>query len=210
LTAAGGRFDQVGTAMSSQRIDVSRDFTLAFEINLGADDFGADGAAVVFHNDARGVAAVGGAGGALGVGGIRNGLAIEFDTYANVFNNPQPNADIVADHTSFVGTDSAFGTRAVALPDVEDGAWHSVVVTWNAAAQTLSYTFDNQSAGTLKSDIANQFFGDSQYAYFGFTASTGAFSNTQSIRNVRTNALTCAPSKYIKTPSARKRNGRSR
>jgi glucose/arabinose dehydrogenase len=188
LTAAGGKFDQVGTAMSSQRIDVSRDFTLAFEINVGANDFGADGAAVVFHNDARGVAAVGGAGGALGVGGIRNGLAIEFDTYANVFNNPQPNADIVADHTSFVGTDSAFGTTAVALPNIENGAWHSVVVSWNAAAQTLSYTFDNQSAGTLNSDIANQFFGGSQYAYFGFGAATGGLSNTQSVRNVSTNA----------------------
>jgi hypothetical protein len=125
----------------------------------------------------------------LGASGIRNGLAIEFDTYANLPDNPfQPNADIAADHTSFVGTDSAFGTTAVALPNIENGAWHSVVVTWNAAAQTLSYTFDNQSAGTLNSDIVTQFFGGSRYAYFGFTASTGGFSNTQSVRNVRTKA----------------------
>jgi glucose/arabinose dehydrogenase len=202
LTAAGGRFDQVGTAMSSQRIDVSRNFTLAFEINLGANDFGADGAAVVFHNDPRGVAAVGGSGGALGATGIRNGLAIEFDAYANVFNNPQPNADIVADHTSFVGTDSAFGTTAVGLPNIENGGWHSVVVTWNAAAKTLSYTLDNQPAGTLNSDIATQFFGGSQYAYFGFTAATGGLSNTQSVRNVSTSATfeSQAPVRVVTTP----------
>jgi hypothetical protein len=134
------------------------------------------------------VAAVGGAGGGLGVGGIRNGLAIEFDTYANLVNNPQPNADIVADHTSFVGTDSAFGTTAVALPNIENGAWHSVVVSWNAAAQTLSYTFDNQSAGTLTADIVSTFFGGSKFVYFGFGAATGGLSNTQSVRNVSTNA----------------------
>ncbi|MEI7519372.1 MAG: PQQ-dependent sugar dehydrogenase, partial [Mycobacteriaceae bacterium] len=188
LTTAGGRSGQLGTAMSGKRLDVSRDFTVAFEVNLGANDAGADGATIVFHNDPRGVGAMGRPGGALGATGIGNGLAIEFDTYANISNNPQPNADIVADHTSFVGTDSAFGTTAVALPNIENGAWHSVVVTWNAAAQTMSYTFDNQSGGVLNSDIATQFFGGSQYAYFGFTASTGAFSNTQSIRNVRTNA----------------------
>ena len=174
--------------MSAGRIDVSKDFTVAFEMNLGASDFGADGAAVVFHNDPRGVAAVGHAGGSLGVGGIANGLAIEFDTYYNKDNNPQPNKDISADHTSFVGTASDFGTTAVALPNIEDGAWHPVVVTWDAATQTLSYTFDHQSAGTLTADLVNEFFGGSQYAYFGFGAATGGLTNTQSVRNVSTNA----------------------
>ena len=194
LTAAGGKRDQVGTAMSAERIDVSRDFTVAFEINLGADNAGADGAAIVFHNDPRGAGAVGGFGGALGATGIRNGLAIEFDTYANgAANAGQPDADIVADHTSFVGTDSAFGTTAVALPDIEDGAWHSVVVTWNAAAQTLSYTFDNQPGGVLNSDLSTQFFGGSQFVHFGFTASTGWLGNTQSVRNVSTDATFESP-----------------
>jgi hypothetical protein len=188
LTAAGGGFDQVGTAMSAGRIDVSRDFTVAFEMYLGADDFGADGAALVFHNDLRGAGAIGRAGGGLGVGGIADGLAIEFDTYANVVSNPQPNADIVADHTSFIGTDRAFGTVAVALPNVEDGSWHAVVVSWNATAQTLSYTVDNRSAGSLTADLVSEFFGGSQFVHFGFGAATGGLSNTQSVRNVSTNA----------------------
>ena len=188
LTAAGGGFDQVGTAMSAGRIDVSRDFTVAFEMYLGADDFGADGAALVFHNDPRGAGAIGRAGGGLGVGGIADGLAIEFDTYANVFNNPQPNADIVADHTSFIGTDRAFGTVAVALPNIENGTWHAVVVSWNATAQTLSYTVDNRSAGSLTADLVSEFFGGSQFVHFGFGAATGGLSNTQSVRNVSTNA----------------------
>ena len=81
LTTAAGDFD-AGTAMSTQRIDVRQDFTVAFEVNLGDSD-GADGAAVVFHNDPRGAGAIGGAGGGLGISGIANGLAIEFDTYNN-------------------------------------------------------------------------------------------------------------------------------
>ncbi|MDT5334275.1 MAG: hypothetical protein QOF31_5572, partial [Mycobacterium sp.] len=62
-------------------------------------------------------------------------------------------------------------------------------VSWNAATQTLSYTFDNQPMGTpLTSDIANQFFGGSNFAYFGFGAGTGSLSNTQSVRNVTVTA----------------------
>jgi hypothetical protein len=40
----------------------------------------------------------------------------------------------------------------------------------------------------LTSDIANQFFGGSNFAYFGFGAGTGSLSNTQSVRNVTVTA----------------------
>ena len=86
--------NQAGTAMSTDRVDVREDFTVAFEVNLGASDGGADGVAVVFHNDARGTDAVGVHGTGLGVGGIENGLAIEFDTYnssvANLTDSSMP------------------------------------------------------------------------------------------------------------------------
>ena len=67
--------------MSTGRIDVRQNFTVAFEVNLGTSDGGADGAAIVFHNDPRGANAIGAFGSGLAVGGIQNGLAIEFDTY---------------------------------------------------------------------------------------------------------------------------------
>ena len=140
------------------RIDVRQDFTAAFEVNLGASDGGADGVAVVFHNDARGADAVGVHGTGLGVGGIDNGLAIEFDTYnssaVNLSESSMPGVDIASDHTGFLGTDSAFASTPVALPNIEDGGWHAVVVTWNAATQTMSYTFDGQSIGTLLTVIS--------------------------------------------------------
>ncbi len=171
----------------------SKDFTVAFDVNLGASDAGADGAAIVFHNDPRGANAIGIHGSGLAVGGIQNGLAIEFDTYnstaVNLSDSDMPGFDIASDHTGFLGTDSAFATTPVALPNIEDGAWHPVVVTWNATTQTLNYTFDNQPMGTpLTSDIATQFLGGSNFAYFGFGAGTGGLSNTQSVRNINVTA----------------------
>ena len=171
--------------MSTGRIDVRQNFTVAFEVNLGASDGGADGAAIVFHNDPGGVNAIGATGGGLAVGGIQNGLAIEFDTYNSGAGNP----DIASDHTGFLGTNSAFATTPVALPNIENGAWHPVVVTWNATTQTLSYTFDGQPMGTpLTGNIATQFLGGSNFAYVGFGAGTGGLSNTQSVRNINVTA----------------------
>ena len=190
LTTAG---NQAGTAMSTGRIDVRQNFTVAFEVNLGTSDGGADGAAIVFHNDPRGANAIGAPGSGLAVGGIQNGLAIEFDTYnsnaAGLSAAGMPGSDIASDHTGFLGTDSAFATTPVALPNIENGAWHPVVVTWNAATQTLSYTFDGQPMGTpLTGNIATQFLGGSNFAYFGFGAGTGGLSNTQSVRNINVTA----------------------
>ena len=100
-----------------------------------------------------------------------------------------PGSDIASDHTGFLGTNSAFATTPVALANIENGAWHPVVVTWNAATQTLSYTFDGQPMGTpLTSNIATQFLGGSNFAYFGFGAGTGGLSNTQSVRNISVTA----------------------
>ena len=50
---------------------------------LGNKPNGGDGMAFVLHNDAFGANALGNGGGGLGAGGIRNGLAIQFDTYQN-------------------------------------------------------------------------------------------------------------------------------
>ena len=97
LTTAG---DQAGTAMSTGRLDVRQNFTIAFDVNLGTSDGGADGAAFVLHNDPRGVNAIGAPGSGLAIGGIQNGLAIEFDTYnsaaANLSGAGMPGSDIAA------------------------------------------------------------------------------------------------------------------
>lgn len=54
-----------------------------FNVNLGANDAGADGMAFVIQNDPRGRCACGTNGGGLAAGGISNSLIVEIDTYIN-------------------------------------------------------------------------------------------------------------------------------
>jgi hypothetical protein len=54
-------------------------------------------------------------------------------------------------------------------------------VSWDAALETLSYSFDGKQAATLTGDLANTYLADSEFAYFGFTAATGGLSNLQQV-----------------------------
>ena len=179
---------KIGALMSDDRIDLDQNFIIQFDIFAGKADAGADGLAFVLHNDPVGSRAVGAGGGALGAGGIRNGLAIEFDTW----NNGANVGDIAADHTRFFDTDAAANnnqiTKAVGLGNIEDGFWHAVQVSWNAASQTLTYSFDGVTVGTLTKDLSAAFFGGSQFAHFGFTAATGGATSLQQVRVVGVDA----------------------
>ena len=171
--------NQVGTVMSAARVDLGGNFTLEFDAFLGSSDAGADGIGFILHNDARGSAAIGLGGGQLGLEGIANGLGIQFDTYNNFSAN-----DISADHTNFFDSDltGTFETPAVALGNLEDGAFHSVVVRWNAGTQTLSYDVDGVQRGSLVGDLATTYLGGSQFAYMGFGGGTGGATNLQQVR----------------------------
>ena len=172
---------QKGALMSNERIDLRSDFDLSFDLYLGNKDAaGADGMAFVLHNDPFGGDATGGGGGFLGALGIRYGVAIEFDTYQNA-----AFGDIADDHTNFVDTDAPLDSinlsNPVGLGNIEDGKWHGVHVSWDAALQTLSYSFDGKQAGTLTGDLASRYFAGFNYAYFGFTAASGGLSNLQQV-----------------------------
>jgi Ca2+-binding RTX toxin-like protein len=169
--------------MSEERVSLASSFNLTFQINVGNDDNGADGMAFVLHNDPLGNHALGGGGGAMGALNLHNGLAIQFDTFQNA---GDPN-DIANDHTSFMDTDSeAVLSPITDLGNIEDGNWHTVGVSWDGT--TLSYTFDGNLAGTLTGDIAADYLGGSQYAYFGITGATGGLSHPGDVRLVSLDA----------------------
>ena len=105
--------------------------------------------AFVLHNDAFGNEAIWKWGRRPWRTGLRNGIAIQFDTYQNV-----SQGDIASPHTGIVATDpSARPIRLssqVALSNLTDGQWHDVDVQWNAATRTLTYTFDGVQVGKLQ------------------------------------------------------------
>jgi hypothetical protein len=178
-----------GNIMSNERILLTHDFSISFNIFLGRNDRGADGMTFVLHNDPRGAEANGGRGGGLGAAGIVNGLAIEFDT----FNNGAAAGDIRTDHASFVDTDGGFMplTRPINLRNVEDGKWHRVTVTWDVESQTLSYNFDGKRAlsSSITRDLSDDFFGGSDSVHFGWTAATGGIGNQQMVKVTALNAV---------------------
>ncbi|HWA21018.1 MAG TPA: tandem-95 repeat protein [Caulobacterales bacterium] len=170
--------DQLGGLMSNARIDLSQNFVITFEMNFGANDFGADGLGFVLHNDPRGAATIGWGGANLGLMSIANGLGIAFDTFQNA-----DRGDIVSDSASFVDTDALTQTARIDLGNIEDGAYKTIVVSWNVATHTFSYSLNGVTIGTITdANFVQTNFGGSNFAYFGFTGATGGAFNTQSVR----------------------------
>ena len=166
-----------GSVVLNDKIDLTHDFNIAFDIYFGPKQ-AADGMAFVLHNDPNGVNAIGGAGSNLGAIGLKNGLAIEFDTWQNVnLGDPSYN------HTRFLDTDNGANlTPASNLGKIVDGGWHQVGVTWDAQAHTLRYWVDGKLGGTLTADIATKFLGGQTTAYAEFTGATGGAHDVQQVR----------------------------
>ncbi|MBX2826350.1 MAG: hypothetical protein KTR33_16565, partial [Gammaproteobacteria bacterium] len=184
--------NQAGRLMSQDTIGVDEDFEFSFDVYLGTkDNNGADGMAFVLHNDPAGTNASGANGRGLGAAGITNGIVIEFDTFSNT--DFGDSANDFNDHTRVWDSDTGnpndgssspptYLTTETDLGNIEDGAYYTVIINWDASAQTLSYSFDGVLAGTVTSDLVTNYFGGSNQVYYGLTASTGGFSNDQRVR----------------------------
>lgn len=166
------------------KVDFNNSFTLNFQAYLGTKDAdGADGIATVFHNSPFEVNATGANGDGLGARGIANGIVLELDTWDNGITTF---GDLASDHGQIWDSDNQSGagllTSAVALPNLENGAWHNVVISWNATTKIISYTVNGIMAGSFMGDLVTNYFGGASKVYFGYTASTGGSVNDQRIR----------------------------
>ena len=186
--------DSGGRIWSKGKVDFSNSFSMKVLANLGTKTGnGADGIAIVFHNDPLGIDVMGGLNAGLGAGygpyvpgegfqeGIKNGIALELDTYQN---DQATFGDIANDHGQiWLTANQRTGqlTTPVDLGELEDGQWKTVIVNWNATTKTISYTVNGILAGTYTGDLVANVFG-SNMVHVGFTASTGGFSNQQSIK----------------------------
>jgi hypothetical protein len=179
---------KAGSVMLDQRVDLSYDFQISFDLYLGNNVKGADGAAFVLQNDPLGADALGRAGGSYGASGLKNGLGIAFDTWQNA-----NLGEIAGDHTNFFNTSGPVATSRLSDQltlgngNVTNDKWHNVLVSWDATDHILTYWFDGVQKGTLTQDIVAMYEGGSQYAYLGFTGGTGGAHNLQ---QVHLNSLT--------------------
>ncbi|APY11169.1 hypothetical protein BWZ22_07890 [Seonamhaeicola sp. S2-3] len=172
---------QAGAAIINDRINFNNSFSFSFDAYLGNSDNGADGMAIIFHDDPAGTSAVGATGEGMGASGIKNGIVLELDTYYN-----SSRGDITNDHGMIWDSDNQSGsgllTTATDLGNLEDNNWHTVVINWNADTNTISYYVDSILAGLYTGDLINNYFGGNNLVYFGFSASTGGSVNTHKVR----------------------------
>jgi gliding motility-associated-like protein len=189
--------NQIGAVWNHDPIDLTASFDASFCMFLGNNDAGADGFAFVLRTENSN--SIGTSGKGLGYGisspgesdGIIPSIAIEFDTY---FNNALI-SDIPEDHTTFVINGDIFSpiipptTLLVSGGNVEDGNYHVARLIWNAPTQQLQMYFDNVLRFSYQNDIVSSVFAGVSEVYWGFTGSTGGFTNLQQI---------CFPSLDIK------------
>lgn len=187
--------NRFGVIWGTKKLDLSKPFELDFIITLGSRDTGADGIALVFHDDPRGLDAVGEDGGGLGFGKETNGpaiipsVAVEFDTYNNNANGINL-GDVPYDHTQVVYDGNIAFPRlpnpVQINPDnanVEDGQCYNYKITWNPTSQELKLFFGPNQIQRFshKDDIINKVFNGKTMVYYGFTGSTGGQRNEQTV-----------------------------
>ncbi len=181
FTLTDDDYNQKGAVWDNKQINLNFSFDATFCMTLGTkNDDGADGFAFILRTESSD--SLGIVGGGLGFEGIVPSLAIEFDTWENADKN-----DPFYDHTCLVYNSDFFNplVAPIALSpntdNVEDGLYHQARIVWDVATQTLQMYFDGIMRFSYTGDIVNNFFGGDNTLTWGFTASTGGFSNLQQI-----------------------------
>jgi glucose/arabinose dehydrogenase len=178
-TQAGSAFYDTGF-----QIDANSSFSTQFQFRLGGANGtnGADGFTFVLQNDSRGTSAIGPSGGSVGYQGINNSFAIEFDTYKNGTGDPDAN------HLSLLrnGNVNTAVKNGLTGIDLNSGAPLNAWIDYDGATNQLnvylSSTTTKPTTATLTETI-DLVATLGTKAYFGFTAGTGGFRNSQEIQN---------------------------
>ncbi|MGV3505318.1 MAG: lectin-like domain-containing protein [Adhaeribacter sp.] len=191
---------QTGGIFYHNRILLTQDFDLEFDINFGSrDQDGADGLAFVLQ---RGGTSMGASGEGLGYQGLSPSVVVEFDTWQNTYDPP-------FDHIGLQRNGSPNHAQAGILPpvmahpssaNIEDGLPHRVRLHWQAAGKTLRVYFDNVLRLSRTEDLANTSFAGDPAVYWGFTAATGGSANLQTVCLVKTVYQELLMADFVVTP----------
>lgn len=172
---------QHGSVWNVNKISLNTSFDYNFTVFLGYNDPGADGIAFVLQPIST---SVGSTGGGLGYQGITPAIGVTIDTYQNTdVGDPvydhiaiQKNGDL--DHNT---ANNIAGPVQALLnsPNIEDGAFHTFRVVWDAVNKKFDSYLDGDLRVTVNIDLVNSVFGGDPMVYWGFTGSTGGAQNLQ-------------------------------
>lgn len=176
-----------GIAYNTSKLDLENYFEIQFDIYLGNKEEGADGITFVIHNDVREFDAFGQWGECMGYGrfnpfqdgnSIDPSVAIEFDTYQNVFQG-----DPICDHVAYlengVSRHETYWNDDREDYDMEDNYLHDFRFRWDPRDQQITVFWDGTIVYEGKRDLINDIFEGETDVIWGFTASTGRAHNLQ-------------------------------
>jgi hypothetical protein len=179
LRLTPGGFRQSGSAWAKPKLDLDQSFESQFKVYLHHGSApGADGIAFLVQSD--GPRALGGWGGGLGYRGIKDSVAVEFDTFRN-------GTDPSANHTAVVLHGNPDFHAAVGEPSIPlygEPFWARI--NYDAAGHDLRIYVRSLQAGAEEElaleapiDLAAEVGANS--AWVGFTAGTGTAYSKQDI-----------------------------
>ncbi len=168
---------QRGCAWLGNTISFAQPFRHDMYVYLGTkDDNGADGICLVYQNSLPNPC--GDVGGGIGAQGILNSIIIEFDTWQND-DLGDPRQDHIALNLNGNMNHNSSLELPVSAGNLEDGEVHRVSFTWQPLSMEYVFELDNQELFRGNYDFVNLVFGGNSDVYWGYTASTGGFSNQQ-------------------------------
>lgn len=197
---------QSGAVWYKLKHNFNTPFSVTGSMFFGDLDDGADGIVFVIQNKCL---VEGNNGGGIGYQNFPGySLGVEFDTYENAgvpFNDPP------YDHTAILrdGNLDHLSNLAGPVPmnaasaNVEDNNWHSFQIDYNPSTTTLSVYFEGNLRLTYNIDITNNILHGDNFAYWGFTSSTGGSWADNSVYIADASTLTledttfCAGSKSV-------------
>ncbi len=174
-SAVNGQF---GGVWYQNKLNLSSDFELDFDIYLGNKDFGADGMAFVLQPLSTNQ---GSSGGGLGYLGINPSLAVEFDTYRNTSDPYQDHVALTKNgDTNHSTSNNLSGPHVVS--NLENGAYHNVKISWKKDTNSFKVVFQGNTIINYTGDIINTIFSGNSGVFWGFTAATGGLNNEHRVK----------------------------
>ncbi|MCK6520636.1 hypothetical protein L6R49_04260 [Myxococcota bacterium] len=173
LTSQSGTAFQTASTASGDNVVIQFSF-------FASGGSGADGLSLTALDSSRMTGFVGELGGGLGYKGLP-GWSVEIDTYYNgEYNDPTP-----VDHVSFHLDGDVYNPILWAtLPEMEDGKWHEMSVSVSGTTVVVDVDGVNYINGTVSGITAFP-------AYVGFSASTGALTNSHLIDALEVTRSVC-------------------
>ena len=167
-----------GTAFQTSATVDASNVQIEFEF-YASGGTGADGLSLTALDSSRMTSFVGDAGGGIGYGGLP-GWSIEVDTWYN------GGDDLTEEDHVALHLDGVVGSPVVwaALPDMEDGSWHTMAVSVSGTWLTVEI----DGTAWIYQDVPEL---TAFPAYVGFTAATGSVTNYHLIDALQVEEFVC-------------------